>query len=148
MKHLDVFVWQSRTTSPGTVGKMSLFRQECVTNSHRRRAADGRALSYFFLKKKCVILNKLSAKTSVKGEEEREDVRWEGAAADYRRAAESWAADFGETRCRAGLSVTSRVCFSGRRRVVLSGFPSPEVSGGPSLGQPSAELFLTEQAVV
>lgn len=80
--------------------------------------------------------------------EERKDVWWEGAAADYRRAAESWDTDFGETRCRAGLSVTSRFCLSGRRRVVLSGFPSLEVSGGLSLGQPSAELFFTEQAVI
>lgn len=80
--------------------------------------------------------------------EEREDVRWEGAASDYRRAAESWDADFGETKCGAGLSVTSRVRLSGRRRAVLSGFPSLEVSAGPSPCQPSAELFFTERAAI
>lgn len=66
----------------------------------------------------------------------------------YRRAAESWDAHFGETRCGAGLSVTPPVRLSGRRRAVLPGFPSLEVSGGLSLGQPSAELSFTEQAVV
>lgn len=61
-----------RVARQGTAWKkMSLVWQECMTNSHRRRTGDGRALSIcvqgficFFI----VILNKLSAKTCVREE--------------------------------------------------------------------------------